>query len=152
MDYEFIFDDYESDEKYTDRFVFSAFDNSMFTNPNGIPDIIGKTAGTKNGFHEVGQYTLEYQAQDTPVSETEDNFASYRKWGNKNNVQLLVHRRPIASLSVDAYLQNGNWQIRSFNGEGYDLDHMDMSNKGILEEQYEWKKNLQTQDSHLANA
>lgn len=140
VDYEFIFDDFESDEKYTDRFVFSAFDNSMFTNPNGIPNIIGKTASTKNGFHEVGQYTLEYQAQDTPVSETEDNFASYRKWGNKNNVQLLVHRRPIASLSVDAYLQNGNWQIGSFNGEGYDLDHMDMSNKGIVEEQYEWKK------------
>ncbi len=138
--YEFIFDDYESDEKYTDRFVFSAFSNTMFTTTNGIPDIIGKTASTKNTFHEVGKYTLEYQAQDTPVSMTENRFDNYRKWSNKNNVELLVHRRPIADLAVDATIQSDTWVINSIVGSGYDLDHMDMTNKGIVEEKYEWKK------------
>lgn len=140
VDYEFIFDDYEGDEKYTDRFVFSAFDNSMFTNPNGIPDIIGQTASTKNGFHEVGQYTLEYQAQDTPVDASETRFNNYRKWGNKNLIQLLVHRRPIANLTINASLSNNQWVISGVNGTGYDLDHVDMANKGIQDDMYEWKK------------
>lgn len=140
VNYEFIFDDYEGDEKYADRFVFSAFDNSMFTNPNGIPDIIGLTASTKNGFHEVGQYTLEYQAQDTPVDASETRFNNYRKWSNKNLIQLLVHRRPIANLTINASLSNNQWVISGVNGTGYDLDHMDMANKGIQDEMYEWKK------------
>ncbi|GMQ57129.1 hypothetical protein AN1V17_15240 [Vallitalea sediminicola] len=144
VDYEFIFDDYESDEKFTDRFVFSAFDNSMFTNPNGIPDIVGNTATTINSFHEVGRYSLEYQAQDTPIEPTQNNFSNYRKWSNKNNIDLLVHRRPIANLSVTASIRSGKWIINNINGSGYDLDHMDMSNKGIVEEKYEWKNTSDT--------
>ncbi|QUI25922.1 hypothetical protein HZI73_26275 (plasmid) [Vallitalea pronyensis] len=140
VDYEFIFDDYEGDEKYAERFVFSAFDNSMFTNTNGIPDIIGKTASTKSSFHEVGRYTLEYQAQDTPVPGNENRFNNYRKWGNKNLIQLLVHRRPLANLTINASLSNDKWIINGVNGTGYDLDHMDMANKGIQDDMYEWKK------------
>ncbi|MCT4686167.1 hypothetical protein [Vallitalea sp.] len=145
VDYEFIFDDYEGDKKFTDRFVFSAFDNSMFTNPNGIPDIVGNTATTRNSFHEVGKYSLEYQAQDTPIQSGENNFSNYRKWGNKNNIELLVHRRPFASLTINATLNDNNWIINNVNGSGYDLDHMDMSNKGIVDEMWEWKK---VSDSH----
>ncbi|GKX30157.1 hypothetical protein SH1V18_26370 [Vallitalea longa] len=142
VDYELIFDDYESDSKYTDRFVFSSFDNSMFTNTNGTPNIIGKKVTGKKTFHEVGKYKLEYQAQDNPVTNNNKNFDEYRKWSNKNNVNLLVHRRPIANLTVNyaPSKDKSRLLIDNMNGSGYDLDHMDMSNKGITGERYEWKK------------
>ncbi|GKX32362.1 hypothetical protein SH1V18_48420 [Vallitalea longa] len=142
VDYELIFDDYESDSKYTDRFVFSSFDNSMFTNTNGTPNIIGKKVTGKKTFHEVGKYKLEYQAQDNPVTNNNKNFDEYRKWSNKNNVNLLVHRRPIANLTVNyaPSKDKSRLLIYNMNGSGYDLDHMDLSNKGITGERYEWKK------------
>jgi hypothetical protein len=139
VNYEFIFNDYETDKKYSDRFICSNFDNSMFTNKNGIPKIIGNTVTNKHKFHEVGKYSLEYQAQDTPIEPSEINFSNYRKWSNKNNIELLVHRRPIADLTIDAITYNDKWIIRNINGDGYDLDHMNMANKGIIEEKYEWK-------------
>lgn len=141
VDYELIFDDYESDEKYTDRFIFSNFDNSMFTNTNGTPNIIGKKVTGKKTFHEVGKYELEYQAQDSPVVGDNLHFDEYRKWSNKNKVNLIVHRRPIAKLTLD-YTPNADKSrliISQMKGSGYDLDHMDMSNKGITGERFEWK-------------
>ncbi|WP_113675843.1 hypothetical protein [Vallitalea guaymasensis] len=139
VNYEFIFDDYEDDQKYIDRFIFNAFDNSMFTNQNGTPNIIGTTATNKNTFHEVGKYSLEYQAKDTPIQAEEESFANYRRWGNKNNIELLVHRRPIANIGVTATVQGDEWHINSIIGNGYDLDHMDLPNKGIIEEKWDWK-------------
>lgn len=150
VDYELIFDDYESDSKYTDRFVFSSFDNSMFTNTNGTPNVIGKKVTGKKTFHEVGKYKLEYQAQDNPVTNNTKDFEEYRKWSNKNNVSLMVHRRPIANLTVNYAPSEDKTRllIDNMNGSGYDLDHMDLSNKGITGERYEWKK-VGQKDYHM---
>lgn len=139
VNYEFVFDDFEKDTKNADRFLFTAFDNSMFTNTNGVPDIVGDKPTSNTKFTQVGRYSLEYSAQDKPSADPK--FLNYYKWSNKTDINLLVHRRPLAKITCDVAPRtlDGKWTQTNIIGSGSDLDHTDMSNLGIVAEKWEWK-------------
>ncbi|MEK5586591.1 hypothetical protein MKZ21_30500 [Paenibacillus sp. FSL P2-0536] len=129
------YSDTEGDPIYDSRFRYDHdpyfYDNSM--------GIIGDSglwrSSVYNSFPYTGVYTATFQSRDNPKND--DRFDIYRKWSRDNlsSMTFHVHRKPIALFT--AKLMGGYVQITD---TSYDLDHINASNKGLVDRQWQYKK------------
>lgn len=147
--YKKIYDDYEKDSKYAERWKYNQ-DPTIFENNQGyiesnnmwsLPNI---TEVLKKSFEKVGSYIISYQAQDNPALNNksvdgsipnQEKFENYRQYSlNENQLQAYVNRRPIAQYAYS--LNNTNLSVTN---TSFDLDHASKSNKGITQVLYKYK-------------
>lgn len=128
--------DYEGDPKVQDRYRYD-HDPNFFDNSMGIIGDSGLWRNSKyQSFPYSGVYVATFQARDNPKSD--DRFDEYRLWSRDNlsSMTFHVHRKPIALFS--AKLTGGWLQITD---SSYDLDHIKAYNKGLMDWQWQYKKN-----------
>ncbi|MGI2294603.1 Athe_2463 domain-containing protein [Paenibacillus sp. GXUN7292] len=73
-------------------------------------------------FHKPGKYIFYRKIKDKPSNDL--NFAQYAYESNEAAVEVLVHRRPIADVTLDFdYVPNANMYRTTWIDMSYDLDH-----------------------------
>ena len=134
--------DYENDPIGAEKWKYVQ-DPNYFENSNGVADFSGKELNAPvTKFHEVGKYTITYQAQDNPLNS--NNFLNYRKWSNIATAVIYVHRRPIANFYVtkddSKYICGFERPLLNVSSDtSYDLDHYSEYDKGIVQRKFRWK-------------
>lgn len=97
-------------------------------------------------FDKVGRYQILRRVQDKPS--TDSAFDEYNYWSNESSVEIIAHRKPIATGKVDWDFNTatGNYNIK-WADESYDLDHQfeDPVDKGIIERNVKWKLSSATE-------
>ena len=139
-----IYTDPEDDPMLKEQFRFE-HNPSYFTNNTGssinvdyidipTPDFMPYTS-----FSEVGQYKLFARAMDNPKDDY--NFAEFRLWSDDtpNYYTFYVHRKPIAEFTLQVNSASGGYTV-SFTDTSYDLDHMNLANKGIVNREWKYRK------------
>lgn len=119
------YSDAELDPIYSKLFRFyqlpTYFDNNLGT-------ISNNNVWMKNSietFNKTGKYTLSYQVRDNPLNNTDiySLFDNYRKYSTIYNRTLYVHRKPIASFSIDRSFANNilNYFNATYDTESFNL-------------------------------
>lgn len=73
-------------------------------------------------FNKTGKYTFYRKIKDKPTDDP--NFADYAYESNEAAVEVLVHRRPIADVTLDFdYILTSNMYRTTWVDMSYDLDH-----------------------------
>lgn len=72
--------------------------------------------------YKPGKYTFYRRVQDLPT--TNPLFANYAYWSNESAIEVFVHRRPIADVTLDFdYDINTGLYRTKWVDKSYDLDH-----------------------------
>ncbi len=99
-----------------------------------------------NRFEKPGKYKILRRVQDKPS--TDSAFEEYNYWSNESTVEIIAHRKPIATGQVDwdFNTETGTYDIK-WADESYDLDHQfsDPVDKGIIERNVKWKLSTATE-------
>lgn len=129
------YSDYEKDPILSERFRFTQ-DNKYFENDNGMLANANKWVNNILDItHNKGMYKISYQAQDNPTSRI--GFEGYNLWSKEQDqLTVYVHDRPFGDFSFSLV----NTNIITLKNEGYDLDHISEPLKGIVGEEWKWKK------------
>lgn len=137
------YSDYENDPQFgTLRYIYT-HDPNIFENNTGLDSNAGKylTASTLK-FDKTGKYVISVQARDNPLNN--DKFDSYRLWSKPQTMTIFVHNAPIADFEyTPEYTRPGYWHqpfSLTYTNTSYDLDHMSLSNKGIIHSKWSYKK------------
>lgn len=73
-------------------------------------------------FNKPGKFTFMRRVKDMPSSDP--NFAEYGYYSNNSQIEVLVHRKPIADVTLDFdYLLASNLYRTDWIDLSYDLDH-----------------------------
>jgi len=141
IEYSTGYDDAEKDPFYADRWFFAHI-YDYFENNLGLHSLSGVYLSTiPTYFDKTGKYIISYQTRDNPKNSS--YFDSYRLWSNPDiaTLNLYVHRKPIADFSYTATknTSTGVWNITLISNS-YDLDHVSLSNKGIVQEEWMYKE------------
>lgn len=127
------YSDYEKDPKFVDNWYY-VHDPNFLDNNSGISFYNNKILTSPVAvFDKVGKYDVTYKAMDDP---TQGNvlFLNYRLWSNPSPTSIIVHRKPIASFSVEP----GTLNITDIS---YDPDFQyKRPDKGITEWYWKWKR------------
>ncbi len=91
-------------------------------------------------FNQYGSYRIRLKVQDNPVGENEA-LSDYRLWSEASEWDkvLYIHHIPKASLQVSKEIMNNRCNL-SILMSGYDEDHMEDENKGIIKEYNAYKE------------
>lgn len=141
INYKFGYNDYENDPKKLNDFWFE-HSPEIFTNNRGIDPLNNQSIQLETyDFNYPGEYHISYRAQDDPTENLSNsaNFDDYKKWSTLTEFSVIAHRRPIANVTVDKEIIDGLYHLQ-LNTVGYDLDHMDLEQKGIVDKELQWKK------------
>ncbi len=140
-EYSLFYSDTENDPQKSVKYKY-IHDVSGFTNHQGVDKNSNKDlTAPKLTFDKVGLYDLTFSVQDNAKSTNETQFTSYDKWSSPVHKKILVHRRPFADLKI-LYTKNVSdnlFYIHETHKNGYDVDHSNMPNKGIIADELEWK-------------
>ncbi len=121
--------DFENDPLTTDQMMV-LHDPGYFDNTEGFMDSYSNSKETSQWTHyegtqtftKPGMYTKIRKIMDLPT--TDPRFSHYAYWSNESKLQIVVHRKPIADVTLewdfDPY-QN-NYQT-TWIDQSYDLDH-----------------------------
>ncbi|MGB3366183.1 MAG: hypothetical protein WBA54_01720 [Acidaminobacteraceae bacterium] len=134
--------DYESDPLNDYKYDYThteIFDNSMGVDPlNGT-----STKELVKEYSKVGKYVIKPRYQDNPRNISA--FANYWLWNNDNTkINLIVHRRPVAKLRKSYDELASEIFVTIGDGGSYDLDHVSMASKGIVEKELMYKMSTDT--------
>lgn len=131
-----FYEDYENDPMYQTKFNY-VHDPSVFENNQGADPDSGKTLSSPpSSFSRVGRYDITAQVQDKPSTDT--RFLSYYKWSEPAQKTVYVHRKPFAEPKM-TYAYDGNLYVLSLTDSSYDLDHISLGNKGIVQKVWSYK-------------
>lgn len=119
----------------------SYFDNSMgFDTVNGALLTNNKTTSvwksyvSTTTFNKTGLYKMYRKTKDLPT--VDPRFSAYAYESNESEVDIIVHRKPIADFILDwDYDSNSNLYITHWVDKSYDWDHnvtRANSDKGIV--------------------
>lgn len=73
-------------------------------------------------FHKPGKYVFYRKIKDLPT--TDPNFSGYAYHSNESAIEVYVHRKPIAEVTLDFdYLSASNTYRTTWVDMSYDLDH-----------------------------
>ncbi|WP_307202551.1 hypothetical protein [Paenibacillus harenae] len=73
-------------------------------------------------FNKPGKYTFYRKIKDQPT--TDPNFPGYDYFSNESAIEVFVHRKPIAEVTLDFdYLATSNTYRTTWVDMSYDLDH-----------------------------
>lgn len=135
LNYNINYTDYEHDGKNAERWIFTHNPN-FYENNQGIISNSGQYLSSPiTCFPKVGQYIVQYEAQDNPKND--GRFTNYWLWSlGTNNMVLYVLRKPIAVFTATS---NSSGNI-TYTQSSYDLDHYSQINNGIQEYQWSWKQ------------
>lgn len=141
LEYLTFYDDYERDIKNAEQWVFNHTDPNYFDNPLGLDPQSGQILTSPiTRFNKVGVYDISLKVQDNPYSNS--LFDNYKLWSDETDMQLFVHRRPVASFTpyIMYNSDTGKYYIDSVD-KSYDPDHnISRVDKGITEKQWKWKE------------
>lgn len=86
-------------------------------------------------FDKTGEYKISYQARDDTSARIP--LGLFKMWSTgENQLILRVHHRPIADFSLA--LKPGTLTI-NIKDNSYDLDHESRTDKGIVNREFKWK-------------
>lgn len=130
------YSDYEDDPKFRESWSYTH--DPGFVDNNGISTYNSKTLATPvTTFDKYGKYNVYYKAQDDPTL-GDIRFSNYRLWSDPAPTSIIVHRKPIASFTV----QPGTLYITD---TSYDPDFQyKRPDKGVVERFWQWKKTSDT--------
>lgn len=135
--------DVENDPIYNAQWKYSYNENGLdeAVNINNFSGAELEGVDQINQFTLPGAYTIALRVQDNPVGDN-DNFDSYRKWSqeNKYNKLIKVNTIPVCELECSIVAGNDGYIYPTIKGSGYDNDHINDSEKGIVEYKYQYKK------------
>lgn len=135
--YSTYYNDLENDPKYSQVFNHLQ-DANYFENSEGQSAYhnIQRTEPV-TVFDKVGKYRVFHKGTDQPTPEVA--FQSYNRTSDATEMDVFVHRRPIADFEMkNVYNQtNINFSVSS---TSYDLDHLSYADKGIKFAEWKWKK------------
>lgn len=140
------YDDYESDEAYSQVYDF------VHADPNYFENSLGKDPSAGTGLSKplttlyyVGHYVVKPKVKDNPKDD--DRFSEYRLENNDEvSTNVYVHRQPFALMSYrfgESHIP-GYFTLTCEDSESYDLDHLSEAQKGIIN----WKFGIKNQDEH----
>ena len=93
-------------------------------------------------FTNTGEYTIQVKVQDNPVGDN-DSLDKFRKWSDTGELEksIVVHTRPVAVLQAEVYQNkiDASKCVVKISQNSYDIDHLNVENKGIKEFKYQWK-------------
>lgn len=133
-----LYSDYEGDPMHESAITIS-HNPSALENALGLDENHGKTLANWNGkLSKTGLYTLNPKVKDNPNSD--DRFSDYRLW-NKDSLtmDILVHRKPTASMRLSVS-PNAPYTVIARDSNSLDLDHQSLTNRGITEVEWGFKK------------
>ncbi|CAM3993024.1 hypothetical protein L1N85_04580 [Paenibacillus alkaliterrae] len=125
--------DYEDDSIAADEMQIiqdpNHFDNSTgFDTFKGKSIILEKSAANWHTYQSIvnlikpGKYTFFRRVKDMPT--TDPNFADYAYYSNESAIEVFVHRKPVADVTLDFdYLLASNTYRTTWVDMSYDLDH-----------------------------
>ncbi|HHW47036.1 MAG TPA: hypothetical protein GXX14_00250, partial [Clostridiaceae bacterium] len=139
----------EENDPLIEKKVQYVQDVDYFDNPTGKEDIAAESYSDTdnwvdtivNKFDNVGKFSIYRRVKDLPS--TDPRFAAFSKYSGVHELQIYVHRKPIAIVDLDwdfdstknVYLTR--WVCRS-----YDLDHQySREDKGIVDRKIMFRKN-----------
>lgn len=130
------YSDYENDPIYDTQCQIihnpNYFENSIGHDPSS-----GKiVTSLPSVFNYTGEYTLTLQARDNPVNNSA--FDRYRKLSNPFTLKLYVHRPPVPNAKVT--VSKTSPYTVTYWADPYDMDHISMANKGIVQKTWYYKK------------
>lgn len=130
-----IYTDYENDPKFADNWYY-VHDPFYVDNNNGISFYTNKVLTSPvETFDKYGKYDIQYKAMDDPTG-NDGRFVNYRLWSTPAPTSIIVHRKPVASFSVQA----GTLYITD---TSFDPDFQyKRPDKGIIEWFWQWKKTI----------
>ena len=133
--------DYESDPIREQQWKIATHEPGVFENSQGLNSRLGGylSSTIETALDKVGKYEIVGRIQDNPKKdrEWEDLFGAFRKWsGDSAPITVYVHRRPVAEFQVSVEKDGGYCKVSIEDGS-YDIDHMSLSNRGIVE--YRWQ-------------
>jgi hypothetical protein len=138
--YKTYYDDYESDPKFAERWIYdhnhTYFENSLGQAPYHNQYIPGPV----HRFDQVGYFKTLFAARDNPVA-TDNRFDEYRLWSYMpaDHLDLYVHRRPVGTFTFQLIPSGNNYNITFPVVDAYDLDHLSKPGKGITEHKWQWR-------------
>jgi len=147
--------DIENDPIVTEQFKIW-WDPGWFGSAGGFDNSEGPSTGiassynaaswgsyqSKVSFNKPGKYLLIRRIQDRPSSDP--RFSNYNFWSNESTVEVIVHRKPIADVTLDYDFDPSQNNYRTnWIDESYDLDHeFNRPDKGIVQRTLSLKNNL----------
>jgi|GEM_PF-5860715 len=143
-------EDYESDPVCEQEWKIAAHEPEVFENSQGLNSRVGRyLSSIDTALDKVGKYDIVGRIQDNPKNDREWRhlFGAFRKWsGDSVPITVYVHRRPVAGFQV-SLSKAGELCKVSVEDTSYDIDHMSLSNRGIV--QYRWQYRQQGSHSWL---
>lgn len=136
--YETYYNDPENDPKMAERWKYS-HDPTYFENSLGLATFNEQwLPAPVYRFDKVGEFITTFQARDNPKDD--DRFDEYRLWSYMpaDSLHLYVHRRPVAMFGVQL-VKNVDYYDVTINSDAYDLDHISLPDKGIVEHKWSWR-------------
>lgn len=140
VSYKTYYEDYESDPKFAERWIYD-HDHTYFENSLGqAPYHNQYIPGPVYRFDQVGHFKTRFAARDNPVA-TDDRFDEYRLWSymSTDHLDLYVHRRPVGTFTFQLTPSGNNYNITFPVVDAYDLDHLSKPGKGITEHKWQWR-------------
>jgi hypothetical protein len=140
LEYLTFYDDYEDDVKYAEQWKYTHTNPNYFDNALGIDPQSGINRTLPiTKFDRVGLYAASLRVQDNPYNNS--LFNNYKLWSKDEAIQLIVHRRPIASFTPYVLYNSATSKYNiSTVDKSYDLDHsISRVDKGIIQKQWKWK-------------
>ncbi|MGI9951444.1 PKD domain-containing protein [Moorellaceae bacterium AZ2] len=136
--YKTYYNDPENDPKYAEQWKYS-HDPEYFENSLGLAPFHEQwLPAPVCRFDKVGEFVTTFQARDNPKDD--DRFDEYRLWSYMpvESLHLYVHRRPVVMFGVQL-TRNGDYYNVKITSDAYDLDHISLPNKGLVEHRWSWR-------------